>query len=493
MWAVALYRCALCWCVPVFVGALLTCASALSEPSSHAYTIAEKEFQRLPLDQKYDLQVMLAAAGYWNSVSTDQFSKRLFEAILQFQNENRFAGTGYLSNAQYDQLRSLSYLALAYWKLGPVVHPQINKPLWIPKGLALIEGREKNGLVFTDSQNSISISYLFFPGADIRQAYQLLLERVSNSQIEYKILRTDFFVISNSQGVTHSYTRYHAIDGGILGFTVAWWPAENIYGERLATIMSDLFRANVSLALDRSPPQTPLNYPRPVTASRPDSATNQVPNQSSVEAPVTQSSGTGLYVSPKGHLLTSAHVIENCRQIMVSQSGLRPIPARVISSDKTNDLALLKSDTPAPVYAQFRSAVRLGEGIAVFGFPLTGLLATSGNFTIGNITALAGLQDDTRIVQMSAPVQPGNSGGPILDQSGNVVGIVLAKLNALKLAAITNDLAQNINFGIKSSVAISFIEANAISIQTTGPSAAIAPADLADKAKSFAVFVECQR
>jgi len=66
-------------------------------------------------------------------------------------------------------------------------------------------------------------------------------------------------------------------------------------------------------------------------------------------------------------------------------------------------------------------------------------------------------------------------------------------LNALKLAAITNDLAQNINFGIKSSVAISFIEANAISIQTTGPSAAIAPADLADKAKSFAVFVECQR
>jgi len=294
-----------------------------------------------------------ATAGYWNSVSTDQFSKRLFEAILQFQNENRFAGTGYLSNAQYDQLRSLSYLALAYWKLGPVVHPQINKPLWIPKGLALIEGREKNGLVFTDSQNSVSISYLFFPDADIRQAYQLLLERVSNSQIEYKILRTDFFVISNSQGVTHSYTRYHAIDGGILGFTVAWWPAENIYGERLATIMSDLFRANVSLALDRSPPQTPLNYPRPVTASRPDSATNQVPNQSSVEAPVTQSSGTGLYVSPKGHLLTSAHVIENCRQIMVSQSGLRPIPARVISSDKTNDLALLKSDTPAQSMPSF--------------------------------------------------------------------------------------------------------------------------------------------
>jgi len=123
-------------------------------------------------------------------------------------------------------------------------------------------------------------------------------------------------------------------------------------------------------------------------------------------------------------------------------------------------LALLKSDTPAPAHAQFRSAVRLSEGIAAFGFPLSGLLATSGNFTIGNIAALAGPQDDTRIIQISAPIQPGNSGGPVLDQSGNVVGIVLAKLNALKLATITDDLAQNINFGIKSSVAISFVEAN---------------------------------
>jgi hypothetical protein len=163
MWAVALYRCALCWCVLVFAGAFLACASALSEPSSHAYAIAEKEFQRLPLHQKYDVQVMLAAAGYWNAVSTDQFSKRLFEAILQFQNANRFAGTGYLMNTQYDQLRSLSYPVLAFWNLAPVVHPQINKPLWIPKGLALIEGRENNGLVFTDSRNRISISYLFFP------------------------------------------------------------------------------------------------------------------------------------------------------------------------------------------------------------------------------------------------------------------------------------------------------------------------------------------
>jgi S1-C subfamily serine protease len=112
--------------------------------------------------------------------------------------------------------------------------------------------------------------------------------------------------------------------------------------------------------------------------------------------------------------------------------------------------------------------VRLGESIAVFGFPLHGLLATSGNFTLGNITAVAGIGDDTRMVQMSAPVQPGNSGGPLLDQTGNVIGTVVAKINAIKLARITNDLAENINFDT------------------------LSPPDLAARASSFSASVECR-
>src|ERR1700730_17779896 len=75
-------------------------------------------------------------------------------------------------------------------------------------------------------------------------------------------------------------------------------------------------------------------------------------------------------------------------------------------------------------FASLRSGVHLGERVALFGFPLAGLLATSGNFTLGNVTAVAGLGDDTRIIQISASVQPGNSGGPLLDYSGNVVGVV---------------------------------------------------------------------
>jgi serine protease Do len=136
----------------------------------------------------------------------------------------------------------------------------------------------------------------------------------------------------------------------------------------------------------------------------------------------------------------------------------------------------------------------LGEGVAVFGYPLSGLLSSGGNFTLGNVTALAGLRDDTRILQISAPVQPGNSGGPLLDDSGAVVGIIVAKLNAMMLAIATDDLAQNVNFAIKANVAESFSDAQGIPVQVSTPGGLpLPPADLADKAKAITVRVKCMR
>src|SRR4029079_10829288 len=93
--------------------------------------------------------------------------------------------------------------------------------------------------------------------------------------------------------------------------------------------------------------------------------------------------------------------------------------------------------------------VRAGEAIAVYGFPLAGVLSSTGNVVSGNVTALTGLGDDVRYFQISAPIQPGNSGGPLMDYSGLVVGIVNAKLNDLAFAKTTGDLPQNVNFAIK--------------------------------------------
>ena len=132
--------------------------------------------------------------------------------------------------------------------------------------------------------------------------------------------------------------------------------------------------------------------------------------------------------------------------------------APLVAVDQANDLALLKARVQLANIPAFRSSVRRGEAVAVIGYPYSGILATGGNFTLGNVTALAGLLDDSRQLQLSAPVQSGNSGGPVLDESGNVVGVIVTKLDVVKMLDVTDDVGQNINFAVKSALAVGFLE-----------------------------------
>jgi hypothetical protein len=192
------------------------------------------------------------------------------------------------------------------------------------------------------------------------------------------------------------------------------------------------------------------------------------------------------------HVLTNAHVVDGCSSIKVpGPNGLTT--ARVIARDQTNDLALLKTGLTPPKFAQLRAGIRLGEPVAVFGYPLLGVRSSTGNFTLGNVTSLTGLKDDTRYLQISAPVQPGNSGGPLLDASGNLVGVVSAKLNALlTMVATEGDIPQNVNFAVKSSVAATFLESNSVGFSTGTLGAALTPPDLADQAKAISLPVLCK-
>jgi S1-C subfamily serine protease len=203
------------------------------------------------------------------------------------------------------------------------------------------------------------------------------------------------------------------------------------------------------------------------------------------------SSGSGFFVSAKGHVLTNNHVVENCTSIRVFLDRANWADGKEIASDTTNDLALLSTRLAPARVAAPRTGVRLGEYVAAFGYPHVDLLATTGNFTQGNVTALAGMGDDSRYLQISAPVQAGNSGGPLLDQSGNLVGIVSAKLNALKVAEINGDLMQNVNFALKASIVASFLDINGVRYVPGSDSSHLRPEELADRAKSMSVFILC--
>lgn len=145
--------------------------------------------------------------------------------------------------------------------------------------------------------------------------------------------------------------------------------------------------------------------------------------------------------------------------------------------------------------------MRAGDTIVVLGYPLAGLLATTANLTVGNISALAGLGDDSRYLQISAPVQPGNSGGPLLDGSGHLVGIVTAKLDAALVARFTGDIPQNVNFALKAEVARTFLDSKGIAYHSAPSETSrglfssdkqLSPADIGDVARPFTLRIECE-
>jgi serine protease Do len=231
-------------------------------------------------------------------------------------------------------------------------------------------------------------------------------------------------------------------------------------------------------------PPAPQPSPTPTTAP---AAPSPPPREQAT------STGTGFFVSSQGHIVTNYHVVENCTNFAVAHEGSLSQSARLITSDSRNDLALLRVTglTPSAV-PDLRIGVRLGENIYVYGFPLTGMLASSGNFTIGSVSAVAGMGDDTTMVQITAPVQPGNSGGPVLDQHGNVVAVVVSKLNALRVAKLTSDIPQNVNFAIKSLIAMSFLEAaNVPASVNSKTTERLDATQIADKARSFTVQIRC--
>jgi serine protease Do len=164
--------------------------------------------------------------------------------------------------------------------------------------------------------------------------------------------------------------------------------------------------------------------------------------------------GTGFFVGPRT-LVTAAHVVSGCRQVARADGALLDL----IATDPDLDLAVLGAAEPAPAWLGLSDApaTRLGQRIQALGYPYFRLTGTGLNATGGNISALAGIDDDRRFVALSAPVQPGNSGGPLIGAGGAVLGVVVARLSEEFIAEATGTLPQNINYAVTSTELLAFL------------------------------------
>ncbi len=204
-------------------------------------------------------------------------------------------------------------------------------------------------------------------------------------------------------------------------------------------------------------------------------------------------SGSGVVTGDSGYVLTNHHVIDGCARVNVIQAGA-PHDAALVAADAGLDLGLLKAAAIGKG-ATFSAAPRakLGATVTVAGYPLSGLLSKGLNVTRGNVSALTGLGDNARHLQITAPVQPGNSGGPLLDQAGNVIGMVVSKLDAGRVAELIGDIPQNINFAIKGALIRGFLDIHGVSYRRQAATAELSPERLAERARGLTVAIQCWR
>jgi S1-C subfamily serine protease len=178
--------------------------------------------------------------------------------------------------------------------------------------------------------------------------------------------------------------------------------------------------------------------------------------------PYTIGSGSGIVVNEMGDTLTAYHVVVGCQRVHVSANTFEA-DASIVAKDAMLDLAVLRTISSVKTYARVKAeTIALGEPAIAMGFPLSGVLSSGTTVTSGIVNAKAGMKDDGRMFQFSAPVQPGNSGGPVFDQNGNVMGIVVSSLNALAFLLTSGSSPQNVGFAIKNDRISTFLSSNNI-------------------------------
>ncbi|MDQ2802512.1 MAG: serine protease [Pseudomonadota bacterium] len=208
------------------------------------------------------------------------------------------------------------------------------------------------------------------------------------------------------------------------------------------------------------------------------------------------SSGTGFMVAV-GRLLTNDHVVEGCRRMVARNAAGQSAAAQVEAIDAGRDLAMLlvRDDLgPALAFRELPPVLR-GEGVVTFGYPLSGLLSSGPTLTTGAVSALSGLRDNPRNFQISAPVQPGSSGGPLLDMQGHVIGVVVSKLNAARVEELTGgDIPQNVNFAVKGAEVVAFLREHGAILRTaSGGDADKSAAMVGEVANPSTMFLRCYK
>ena len=460
-------------------------------PSSNLW--ADFDARPLSLAEKRYLQAALALEGYYTGLIDGAWGRGSQDALerftrAEFGREPSNVDAAYLVSITIDtfaddgwQEKEVSYLAMS------VMMPM--------KKMSLTE---KDGLweQWSHSEKDLRVTFNDLTALDLVNVHRDHANRSDRTGEPYTVRQPDRWVTSVKNNWGTGYIRSDLIGG--TWSTVAVYAA-NEHRAELGLISSGIKVGRPSSIAPESDGLL-IRYASELAAAiAADEASSQstegngrvgVSQPSQVEErdqPRTGGSGTGFFINSEGAMLTNAHVIEGCQAVTVDGK-----PADIVTVSQTFDLAVVKPRHVEDVsYLSFaRTEAGLNADITIAGYPLHGLLGGL-NVSRGSVSSMKGLGGDETSVQISAPVQPGNSGGPVIDRSGNIVGVVVSKLDTVLLADAIGDIAQNVNFAIRGSMAKIFLQTNGISFYERDSAEDIRPEQAATTLQAATRLIQC--
>ncbi len=481
--------------LPIFAIAILLVSTQFSNAYAEGELYQEFDARRLTFLEKRFLQAALAFEGTYNGVIDGSWGKGSQAALERYSVSVKASAT--VPNWVPSLLAEVTDNLLKREGWTETYFETLDMSFLVPAGFTR-EG-EASSTFFNLNHTRSSLGYSLTRGNanQVERLHVFTLDRAISGTETYAVRRVDVWItsVTTPEKLT-LYTRSDFREGS---WSTIMLSAKSEDAGLMAAVSGSITRGNAlpislpvgvlktgSASVDSFLARVESTDPAPRLSPETGSPAARVaPN---VEGNYSPGSGTGFVVSTVGYVLTNSHVVEGCKSIIIDS-----LPMTIVASDPEVDLALLFSSSLANQAVAVFSAnpAMLNSDVTVVGYPLAGLLGGL-NVTRGSLSSLKGIAGDGNRMQISAPVQPGNSGGPVLNSEGHVVGVVVSKLDAQRVGEALGDIPQNVNFAIRGEIAKLFLAQNSVVPVTSMSGTKPEPEQLAQVAASFTKFVECR-
>jgi len=423
------------------------------------YRDSQRWFNSQPELGRKEIQKRLVFTGHYRGFIDGRFGQQTFNAITDFEKTSGFVADGVITERELAQLNAVFNVRFDLFGFQEVFDAETGFMGPLPKKILSEFSEADNGITYYSADRAINFNTIIFDAskATLEQVFHSLILIKNPNKVEYNKINEDYFVITGEDADAKYYIIlerngiYHS------GFIINWIDVpENVINPIISYTASTSRYVVPQIKPDfSSPNEIPNRTIGTPSGSGPSGRENEQarPND---DASSGGSSGSGFFVSTNGLVLTNAHVVGGCTTINVVGYGA----AEILRFNRELDLAvvLVKPNGKVLTTAIFSDdASPLGASLIAGGFPLSTLMNNDFTVVFGKVTGRRGIGGNSNLFSISLPVQPGNSGGPLVNAEGKVAGVIVGKLDDGIMLEAVGSTGANFSFAISGLIARDFI------------------------------------